>query len=370
MNPYPYYQKIRHMEPVFKAVTGEYVITDYENCKKILSHPHVLSGTRLEWVGKFATYSGAKKELDYSHLHKMVAGMLLNQNGDMHIRHRKAIMARWPEKKELNSIVEDCIRSIGAGKGKIDFVQWISQRLPVMVISRIMRLPEDKSIHYIQDSLNMVQILDPYLKYTELQSINESSKQVYEFIHQHIDQIELVQYDDIDPDQRTEMAVFLFIAGFETTSALLSQCIYYLLSHKEFISQLDSLEKIMAYVDEMLRLYTPVHILGRKAVENIDLGEIMIPADSTITLCIGSANRDEKKFKNADQVDLARNPHQHISFGFGLHHCLGEHLAKFEAIKMLEILLPEVASMELFQKPELRGKLAIRNVSKMEVVLP
>lgn len=354
---------------MFQALSGDYVVMDYENCAKILSDKSCEVGNRSEWMNRFASYA-SKKELDFSILKRIVSGMLLNMNGDAHMKARRAVMENWPSKERLDSLVEECVEKVmPVNEGPHDLVLQVTKKLPVMVISRLMNLPEEGSMLHYQESINLVQILDPYLRYNEIEKISESGIRLHQFILSHIERIPLVDHQNISNEEKVFLALFLFIAGFETTSALLSNCLYYLLKNPVLISELNEDEKLNKYINEILRLYSPVHILGRKNTKTIKMNGVTIPENSTLTLCIGSANRDENVFEHADQLDYKRKRIEHLSFGYGLHHCLGDYLARLEAKILIKKFLPLLDRIELIDEPVRTGKLAIRNFSKMEVEL-
>ena len=102
-------------------------------------------------------------------------------------------------------------------------------------------------------------------------------------------------------------------------------------------------------MEEALRYDGPMQFLFRRATQDVELAGTRIPAGATVMPLIGSANRDDAQFPDADRFDVARNPQGHLGFGVGIHFCLGASLARLEARVALEELLARFASFERTQ---------------------
>lgn len=133
----------------------------------------------------------------------------------------------------------------------------------------------------------------------------------------------------------------LLFAGHETTTTLISNALGVLLRHRE---QWDELvadpKKISGAIEEVLRFSPSIVAWRRKATKAATIGGVEVPEGANILLVMGSANRDESRFEDAEQFDIHRaNAREHLSFGFGIHYCLGNMLAKLQA----KVAVEEVA---------------------------
>ena len=130
----------------------------------------------------------------------------------------------------------------------------------------------------------------------------------------------------------------LLFAGHETTTTLISNCFRVLLAHRDQWEQLiDAPKKIPGAVDEVLRYSGSIVGWRRKATKDTEVGGQRIAAGDGLLLLMGSANRDESRFEDAEHFDITRaNAREHLSFGFGIHYCLGNMLAKLQAKICLE----------------------------------
>jgi cytochrome P450 len=149
--------------------------------------------------------------------------------------------------------------------------------------------------------------------------------------------------DPISDHEIASVCYSLLFAGHETTTTLISNALRVLLSHPEQWQRVvEDTGRIPAAVDEVLR-YSP-SIVGwrRRALRDAEIGGVAIPKGANILLLMGSANRDDSRFEDGESFDIGRpNAREHLSFGFGIHYCLGNMLAKLQT----KIALEEVARL-------------------------
>jgi cytochrome P450 len=148
-------------------------------------------------------------------------------------------------------------------------------------------------------------------------------------------------------DEALGGAMLLFVAGISTTSALISNSFLHL--HR-FDDQLRLLrrspELIPQAIEELLRFDSPFQWFTRVATCDTELHGVSIPAGGRVVLVWGSANRDERRWPQPDELVVRRERHRHVSFGEGIHHCLGAPLARMEARIVLEEVLPVLADYQ------------------------
>ena len=160
--------------------------------------------------------------------------------------------------------------------------------------------------------------------------------------------------DKLSEDELLAMVFLLLIAGHETTVNLIGNGMLALLEHPD---QMDKLRRnpsmIKTAVEELLRYTSPVFMsTERYAREDLNLHGVTIPRGGMTLGVIGSANRDETVFENADALDITREPNKHLSFGQGIHFCLGAPLARLEAQIAINTLLRRMPDLRLRVAPD------------------
>ncbi|GAA1539863.1 cytochrome P450 [Microbacterium ginsengiterrae] len=154
---------------------------------------------------------------------------------------------------------------------------------------------------------------------------------------------------EITDHEIASLCYSLLFAGHETTTTLIANCIRVLLSHREqWETLIEDPARIAAAVDEVLRFSGSIVAWRRKALADTEIGGVAIPKDANVLLVMGSANRDEEMFADPEVFDISRtDARNHLSFGFGIHYCLGNMLAKLQAKIVLEETIAAVPGLRL-----------------------
>ena len=160
-----------------------------------------------------------------------------------------------------------------------------------------------------------------------------------------------------EDDQLTEEEIIancslLLSAGHETTTNLIGNGLLSLLKHPSQLRRLIDEPDIMpSAVEELLRFDSPVQLAPRASTAEIRLGEVSIPSGQRVTLMLGAANRDRERFNDPDQLNVEREPNEHLAFGVDRHFCLGAHLARVEAQLAFSTLLRRYPQLALDGSP-------------------
>jgi cytochrome P450 len=159
---------------------------------------------------------------------------------------------------------------------------------------------------------------------------------------------------EIDGDRLDDEHIYGFLrlllpAGAETTYRLLGSLLFGLLTNPEQLDEVRGDRSLLPNaIEEALRWESPVQVIARAPKTEVEVAGFPIPTGAMMTLCLGSANRDESVFEHPDQYDIHRgNAHDHLAFAEGPHRCLGEHLARAETIEAMNAILDRLEGMEL-----------------------
>jgi cytochrome P450 len=176
--------------------------------------------------------------------------------------------------------------------------------------------------------------------------------------------------DQLSEDELLTMAGLLFAAGFETTTNLLANGVYALLTHPDQLKLLRERPDLSASaVEELLRFDSPVQIVGRVVVEPVELSGVSLEPGERVVAYTGAGNRDPQRFADPNELRLDRTDNAPLSFGGGIHYCLGAPLARLEAQIALPALLRRFPNMALAGAPQRRDSLSIKGFTRLPVAL-
>jgi cytochrome P450 len=174
--------------------------------------------------------------------------------------------------------------------------------------------------------------------------------------------------DRLTEDELITTAGLLFAAGFETTTNLLANGLVALLRHPEQLAALRERPALAASaVEELLRFDSPVQLVSRVVFEGVELGGVPIEAGERVVAYLGAGNRDPERFAEPERLDLERSDNAPLSFGGGIHFCLGAPLARLEAQVAFPALLARLPGLELAGEPQRRDSLTIRGLTRLPI---
>ena len=146
---------------------------------------------------------------------------------------------------------------------------------------------------------------------------------------------------DLSADEVLGSAMLLFVAGITTTSGLISNSLFHLERYPAARAAMREDPAVLPVaIEELLRFDAPIQALARTTTRDVELHDAVIPEGARVALIWASANRDERRWEDPDRLDIGRAPQRHVSFGDGIHHCLGAPLARLEAQNPLRGALP------------------------------
>ena len=377
-DPYPVYAKLRERSPVhYSRLSDAVLLSRYKDVDAILrNHARFTVNPDLRKSRK-ARYKPTPEERsilfidppDHTRLRSLVNKAFT----------RSAINALEPRIRE---IMVGLLNGIREPDG-FDLMQTVAIPLPVIVIAEMLGIPQEDRAQFRVWSDQRARLLEPMLTRSERKTAAEASKQLSQYFLSIIKSRQGEPRDDIltrlvqaeeqgDTLSETEMLNMLrllLIAGNETTTNLIGNGMLALLRHPDQLQTLrDDPGLIPAAVDELLRYDSPVQMTLRCAVEDCDINGMAVRAGQDVILLGGSANRDPAAFENPDQLDFSRPKQDHISFGRGIHYCLGAGLARIEGRIAFEMLLERFGSLRLLtDRPEFRYSIVLRGLTSLPV---
>ena len=382
-NPYPGYKVLREHRPVhWNDLFEAWVFTRYDDVDAVLMHPR-FSADRAKARTRFSEMIRQQQERfgPFSQ-----APTMLTSDPPEHTRLRrlvsKAFTPRAVEdlRPRIREIVSELLDGV-AGRETFDLVDEIAYPLPVIVIAEMLGVPPEDRAEFKRWSNDVVATLSgPFTPPAVIERARKAIDELVEYMSGFIAERRARPRNDLisrliaaedDGQVLSEMEIFsttilLLIAGNETTTNLIGNAMYSLLTQPDQLDLLRSDADLMpSAVEELLRFNGPVQATGRVAMEDIEVGGATVKEGQIALVLLGSANHDPAKFPDPERLDLTRNPTDHLAFGDGIHFCLGAPLARAEAQITLGALLERYPQMELAGEPTWGGTFIIRGARKL-----
>jgi cytochrome P450 len=229
----------------------------------------------------------------------------------------------------IKSIIKDVC---DACTGEFDFVEQVAKSVAPRVMAHILGVPEADAPQLLQWTLDLTGFLDAFVRgKSEYQPAIKAMHQMQDYFKE----------DWI-------LNAMLVATGIETTLSFLSSALYTLLSHPSQWALLKSQPKLLDQaIDELLRFEPPVHLNVRSAKEDLSFHGCDIKQGDVISLFLAAANRDARIFERPDQFDITRQNNPHLSFGYGIHYCLGRLLGRLTARVLISYILKHWPHVQL-----------------------
>ena len=391
-DPYPLYRRLRERDPIHRSIfANQVVVSRYADVDRIL-RDHRTFGNDFSKVTSSEGALATRKKLTPS---------MLAQDPPDHTRLRALVNRAFTPRQVAR--MEDYIRATAhalldkvGGVAESGTPSWPQQEarefdlmkafavpLPTIVIARMIGVPESDLERFKVWSDDLARALEPFLSPEEEQRVYRADRQFAAYFTAIIEQrrreprddlvSRLVEAEDagdkLTAEETRVMLRLLLTAGNETTTNLIGNGVRALLRHPDQLALLrERPELIPSAVEELLRYDAPVQLDMRVALRDMELGGLAVSAGTMITLLIGSANHDPERFPEPEVLDITRSDHPNISFGRGIHHCLGAPLARLEGRIALEVLLERFPRLGFGTRPpKYRPSIVLRGLEHLDV---
>lgn len=369
-NPFPLLASLRESEPVFrthlpdKTKTPVWLLTRYEDVFALLKDERFVKNRRSA-----LTPEQARKLPWVPPMFRPLERNMLDLDQPDHTRLRalvhKAFTPRLVEqmRERVQALADELLDRV-ARRHEMDLINDYALPLPMTVITEILGVPTSDRHKFHKWSKAVVSLSSPNATVRVIPSVWMFIRYLRRFFKVRRRDLQddlasaLIQAeeagDKLSEDELLAMVFLLLIAGHETTVNLIGSGVLALLEHPD---QMERLRQepvlIKPAIEELLRYTAPVFMsTERYAREDVTLHGVTIPRGDMTLGVIGSANRDEKFFQNPDQLDVTREPNKHLSFGQGIHFCLGAPLARMEAQIAVYTLLQRMPDLRLKVSPD------------------
>ncbi|MGW7485654.1 cytochrome P450 [Streptomyces sp. NPDC054786] len=376
-DPAPGVERARREEPVTRATLWDgsscWLVTRHQDVREVLGDPRFSADATRQGF-PFLTAGG--RELVTS------KPTFIRQDDPEHARLRRMLTADFMVKKveamrpEVQRLTDGLLDRMTAGRNAADLVAEFALPLPSLVICLLLGVPYDDH-EFFQDRSRFL---------LSLRSTAEEVRTAQDDLQRYLSRLaaakrrepddgivsRLVARGDLDSEEVASMGRLLLIAGHETTANMTALSTLALLRNPGQLARLRADPSLIkGAVEELLRYLTIIHNgLPRVATEDVTLGGRTIRAGEGVLCTLNSANRDEDVFPGGEALDVGRDARRHVAFGFGVHQCLGQPLARVELQIAIETLLRRLPDLRLdipFEDVPFRHDMAIYGVHALPV---
>ena len=367
-NPYPTYRALREHEPVMRMRNGGYFLTRYDDLVGVYKNTRTFSSDkRREFAPKYGN----------SLLYEHHTTSLVFNDPPAHTRVRRLIMGalslRAIAEMEPNLIaLVDRLLDTLAARASVDLTLDFAAAIPIEVIGNLLDVPMQERDPLRDWSLAILGALEPVIRPEAFARGNDAVRDFLTYLETLVERrrakpgnperdvlTRLIQGEDngerLTAKELLHNCIFLLNAGHETTTNLIGNALVALSENPAEKQRLiDHPALIKTAVEEFLRFESSNQLGNRITTEAVEIGGIALPANTSMTLCIGAANRDPRQFENPEVLDIARTPNRHLAFGTGAHQCAGMALARLEGAIAIARFLTRFPDYEL-TAPAVRG---------------
>ena len=271
---------------------------------------------------------------------------------------RSKVLERW-EGDLVRRVVDELIDDFAA-EGTADLVQRLTFHFPVQVIAEILGLPRADFPRFQRWAIEITSVTANWDRGV---AASEALRQYFADIVEErrarpaddlISDLLAVEVDGrgLDDEEIFSFLRLLLPAGVETTYRASGNLLYGLLTNPDQLRAVREDRSLLPQAfEEAIRWEPPVTVILRRAMVDTELGGVPVEEGADIGILLGSANRDERKYDDPDRFDLFRSSKQSLGFGFGVHVCLGMHLARMETRVAMNALLDRLPDLELAPGP-------------------
>jgi cytochrome P450 len=381
-DPYPHLKTLRESSPLHKDLNSDLVlVTRFEDVKGVQTSK-AFSSSEPENSNTFKRSNESSE--NYPYFWKTEEFSLLNLEGQLHGDLRGLVAKAFSTRQvqELRPFMEAKSEELlnNLRGNSFDLLADYAQPYSVSVIGKLLGVPEEQYDNFLDWSNKIVKMYDLEVSSESSEEAEQAAKDFYYYISELID-IKSKDPDDdmisrlsqvtennqkLTKDQIICTVILLLNAGHEATVNTIGNSIVALNQNNISTKNLNTRYEIKKIIEELIRWDSPLQFFQRWVLEDTSLGGFDLKKNSKIAILLGSANRDELAFKNAEIINFERDNLSHTSFGGGVHFCLGAHLARLE----LEVSLTNLFKNEisLVDKPVRTGAFGIRGYKEITVV--
>ncbi|MEO3804134.1 cytochrome P450 [Nonomuraea sp. B1E8] len=355
-----------------------WLVTGYAEARAVLAHPGFSNRPDKMHapIPSMADLVGERRDRG------VPRGFFLRTDAPEHTRYRKLLTGQFTVRRmkalepRITEITNACLDDMAATGGTVDLVQAFALPIPSLVICELLGVPYEDRAQFQEDSKILVNLETK--ADDALAALGRVSAYLYGLIQRKRKEPAddllsgLIEGGDLDDEELTGVAFLLLVAGHETTANMLGLGTYALFTNPDQLAAMrDDPSVVDNGVEELLRYLTIIH-LGpfRLATEDVEIAGNLIKEGEMVGVHLPVVNRDPSRFPGGEHLDVTRPAGGHMTFGHGIHQCLGQQLARAEMRIAYPALLRRFPGLRLAVTPEevpMRSDMTIYGVHRLPV---
>jgi cytochrome P450 len=385
-DPYPVYRRLRDEHPIlWNPATRQWLVSRHADVNRLLRDRRL--GRTYLHQATHAEMGRPEPPAWHAPFHELNDVGMLDMEPPDHTRLRRLVLKAFTPRTveamrtQIQAVVDDLVDDLGEA-GEADLIADFVEPLPVTVIAEMLGVPAaDRHLlrPWSHDFCLMYELDPPEASARKaVRAASEFGAYLRELLAERqrrpgddlISALAAV-VDDGDTLTETELigtCVLLLNAGHEASVNGAGNGWWTLFRHPDAMARLREDPALLpTAIEELLRHDTPLSLFERWVLEPIEIAGVEIPRGEEVALLFGSANRDGAAFETPDALDLARDPNPYLSFGAGIHYCLGASLAKMELAIAFGTLLRRRPALELVEAPRWKPTFVLRGLESLRV---
>ncbi len=385
-DPYPVYAHLREHAPVlYDEATDHYLVSRYEDVSALLRDRRF--GRTYLHVASHADMGRPDPPAWHEPFWRLINAGILDMEPPDHTRVRrlvsKAFTPRYVEglRPRVRAIMDELVDRV-AGAGEFDLLRELAEPLPVTVIAEMLGVPPsdrhllrpwsadickmyelNPTIEMQRDAVRASVEFSEYLRALARERRRRPGEDLISQLALAVDEGERLTEDEL-----VGTCVLLLNAGHEATVNATGIAWWTLFRNPDALRRLREDRSLLpTAIEELLRFDTPAPMFERWVLEDFELHGVRIPRGAELGLLFASANRDPAAFDRPDELDLARDPNPHLTFGAGIHFCLGAPLGRQELQVSFGTILERLPNLELVEEPRWKPGYVLRGLAELRV---
>lgn len=390
-DPYPAYARLHEEGPLhYLDVDGKWAlwsIVSHAECSSAAKDPRLSAKRSQQMILSLPLSS----QSEFSELARMLGLWLIFMDPPEHTRLRKLLNKGFSPaaieglRPQVEAIVDEMLKPLRHGT-EVDLMHEFANPMPVRIILEMLGIPQelrdtfvnwsraiavfrgspDRTVEQTRDAQDALIALTDFFRKTVAERRRNKGNDLISLLIDIEEEGEVLTEEEL-----YAQCIALLFAGHETTRNLIGNGMYTLLRHPQETAELrENPEMIRTAVEEILRYESPVQFTARVLKEEVEICGQHIPKKWSVLCMLGAANRDPKRFKDPDRLDLKRLNNQHLAFSAGPHACIGGQLARLEGQIALLNLVQRFPEMKLAgPRPEWAPTFGFRGLKSLPVLL-